>query len=99
MNQDISTLNLKLLLPWLRRSRKLITTLIILGLLGYSGYQISQITAIQPDQAYINTQAKANKVPSLRANKQVISQLKGLREPGDTTIQVTTGKQNPFSPN
>jgi predicted negative regulator of RcsB-dependent stress response len=99
MNQDISTLNLKLLIPWLRRSRKLITTLVILGLLGYSGYQISQITAVQPNQAYITTQTKANKVPSLHPNKQVLSQLKGLREPGDTTIQVTTGKQNPFAPN
>jgi len=99
MNQDISTLNLKLLLPWLRQSRKLITFLVILGLLGYSGYQVSQITAVQPNQTYINTQAKTNKVPSLRANKQIINQLKQLKEPGDTTIQVTTGKQNPFSPN
>lgn len=99
MNQDISTLSLKQLLPWLRQSRKLLTMLIILGLLGYSAYQISQITAVQPNQAYINTQTKANKVPNLHANKQVISQLKSLKEPGDTTIQVTTGKQNPFTPN
>lgn len=98
MNQAIS-LNPKQLLAWLSRSRTILSVLVMVGLLGYTGYQISHITAVQPDQAYISVQQKTTKVPNLRVNKQVISQLKQLQSSGDTTIQVTTGKQDPFSLN
>ena len=99
MNQDITTLNVKQLLPWLRQARKPLTTAVIVILLGYTGYQISQITNVQPSQAYITAQEKTTKVPNLRANQQVISQIQQLQEPGSTTIQVTTGKQDPFTLN
>lgn len=98
MNQQLS-LNPKQLLAWLSQSRKTLTVVAILGLLGYAGYQVSRITAVQPDQAYITLQQKTTKVPNLRANQQVINDLKQLQSPGDTTIQVTTGKHDPFSLN
>lgn len=98
MNQDIS-LNPKQLLVQLGHYRTTLTILTIIGLLGYTGYQISHIAAVQPNQAYISVQQKTSKVPNLRVNKQVISQLKQLQSSGDATIQVTTGKQDPFSLN
>jgi predicted negative regulator of RcsB-dependent stress response len=98
MNQAIS-FNPKQLLTWLSRSRRTLTFLIVAGLLGYTGYQISQLTNVQPSPAYITVQQAASKVPNLRGNQQVISQLKKLQSPGNTTIQVTTGKQDPFTLN
>jgi predicted negative regulator of RcsB-dependent stress response len=73
--------------------------LIIAGLFGFTGYQISRITGIQADQKYLELQKDTVKTTTLKVNKDTLDQLKNLKSGGDTSIPVNTGKQNPFSLN
>jgi hypothetical protein len=85
------------LVRYLARHQRFLATLIILGLLGFTGYQISRIFGVQPDQAYLTEQQAKSKVPSLRINKATLSGLQSLQSAGSTNIPLSIGKQNPFS--
>lgn len=99
LNANLSDINPKELLATLQRSSKTIVTLIIIGLIGFTGYRISQITAVQPDQAYMQSQKDADSVTSLKVNKDTINQIKSLQSSGDTSVPINPGKYNPFTPN
>lgn len=87
------------LLPLLNRSKRIIVLVVAVGLIGYTGYQISQITAVGPDEAYLTQATAKQKVPNLKSNKDTVQQLKTLHSAGDTSIPINPGKHNPFSLN
>lgn len=101
MNNSIhlSDLDPRKLLNLLVRHKSFITTLVVLSLFGFTGYQVSQITAIEPDAAYMSLKEKENKTTSLRVNKEALDQIINLKPSGDTSIPVNVGKSNPFSLN
>jgi hypothetical protein len=82
---------------YLARHQRFWSILIVLGLLGFTGYQISRIFGVQPDQIYLSQQQSSAKVPSLRISKSTLSQLKALQPAGDISIPLNVGKQDPFS--
>ncbi len=98
MNANLH-LDLKQLSPLFLRYRASIATLIILGLVGYTGIQISRVTSVQPDQAYLQAQQSNTKTTTLRIDKQTLDQLRALKPAGDTNVPVTVGKENPFTLN
>ncbi len=81
----------------LSRYRVFLTILVVIGLFGFTGYQLSGLFAVQPDQAYLTQQQATAKIPNLKSNKTVIDQIKQLQPGGDTSIPLTVGTQNPFS--
>ena len=89
----------KALLASLSRYKNLSITLVVIALFGFTGYQISHIVGVQPDEAYLEMQKAKAKTTSLKVNKDTIQQLKDLKSSGDTSIPVNAGKQNPFSLN
>lgn len=96
---SLSSINPKQILAVVAKYRLLITIIVITGLVGYTGFQISRIFAIQPDQAYVASQKEKAKATSLRVNKKTIQELQALQSAGDTSISVTPGKNDPFSIN
>jgi hypothetical protein len=85
------------LLQFLAARRILVTIVVVVGLLGYTGYQISQIIAVQPDQAYISQQQGKAKTADLKVSKPIIAQLQQLQSPPIPAAPATIGTQNPFS--
>ncbi|HSX41468.1 MAG TPA: hypothetical protein VLF21_02460 [Candidatus Saccharimonadales bacterium] len=81
----------------LARYAGLITTVIAVGLIGYTTYQISQIAGAQPDQAYIKDQTDKLSAIKLKISAKTIKQLSELQSAGDTNIQINPGKADPFS--
>ncbi len=69
----------------------------VLVLVGFTGYQLSRVVAVQPDAAYLTIQEQTVRTPSLRSSKTVLLQLQKLQSAGSTTNPVTVGKQDPFS--
>jgi hypothetical protein len=96
MNQQIH-FNVASLTAAFMQIRTMLTILVVVGLFGYTGYQISRISGVQPSQGYVALQESQKKVPNLHVNASEIKQIEQLQSPGSTTIQVTTGKQDPFS--
>ena len=92
MNQS---LNLKQITDIIIAKRGMLIFLLVIALFGYTGFQISRITSVQPDQAYISAQKKSS--VSLKGNKATIENLKALRSSGDTSIPINVGKHNPFT--
>jgi hypothetical protein len=97
LNGSISNINPKAILGIAARYRNLVVILIIAGLLGYTGYQISRITSIQADPAYMAAQKGKDKVTSLKINKSILEQLQKLRPAGTSSAPVNVGKQDPFT--
>lgn len=98
-NIHLSDLNPKKLLAVLLRHKNFLTTLAVLSLFGFTGYQISQITAVEPDSAYMTIKEKETKTTNLKVNKDAVDQITNLKPSGDTSIPVNVGKANPFSLN
>lgn len=73
------------------------TALLVIGLIGYTTYQISQIAVAQPDQVYIKDQKDKLAAIKLKINATTIAQLRELQSAGDTNIQINPGKDDPFS--
>ena len=96
MNISLSNLDPKILLPAIKRISGPLVTLLIIGLVGYTAYQISRITSVQPDAAYMEANRKDHKTTSLRINQETMRQLESLKAAGDTTVPVVTGKDDPF---
>lgn len=96
MNLSLSSFDPKLLLPALKRISGPAVTLVIVLLVGYTAYQISRITSVQPDVAYMEANKKDHKTPSLKINQETMKQLKSLTPAGDVTVPVVTGKDDPF---
>jgi hypothetical protein len=101
MKLNLGSFDIKRIGLMLLGYRKLFITLAIVGLLGYTGYQISRITAVQPDKAYLDAKKedKQAAVPNLRISKDVQERLRSLQSAGDTSIPVNVGKSNPFTLN
>lgn len=98
LNANLSDINPRELARSVLRYRGTFITLLIIGLLGYAGYQISRITGVQPDQAYLAQQQKNHRTAAkLKVNKDVITGLKQLQSSGDTTVPINPGKHDPFS--
>lgn len=98
-NMNLSmNLNLdpKQLMPVFKGTIRPLTIIIALGLIGYTGYQISQVTSVQPDTAYMEANRQNHKTPSLKINQDTLRQLKSLTPAGDTSIPVEAGKNDPF---
>lgn len=96
MNISLSSFDPKTLLPAVKRVIGPAITLVIVALVGYTAYQISRITTVQPDTAYMEANKKSHKTPSLKINQETMKQLKNLTPAGDTTVPVVTGKDDPF---
>ncbi len=96
MNISLSSLDPKLLLPALKRISGPAVTLVIILLVGYTAYQVSRITSVQADVAYMEANKKNHKTPSLKINQETMKQLKSLAPAGDTNVPVVTGKDDPF---
>lgn len=96
MNISLSNLDPKMMLPALKRISGPLVTLIILVLIGYTAYQISRITTVQPDAAYLEANRKEHKTTNLRINQETLKQLESLEAAGDTVVPVVTGKDDPF---
>lgn len=90
------SLDPKQLMPVFRGAIRPLTIMVALGLIGYTGYQISRVTSIQPDIAYMETNRQNHKTPSLKINQDTLRQLKSLVPAGDTSIPVEAGKNDPF---
>jgi hypothetical protein len=98
LNMNLSfNLDPAAILRFLAARRVLVTIMAVVALLGYTGYQISQITAVQPDQAYISQQQGKAKTANLKASKPIVTQLKLLQSPPIPAAPSAVGKQNPFS--
>lgn len=99
LNQSITIadLNPKKLLPMLLRYKTLIVTLVVVSLLGFTAYQISQITSVEPDPAYLRAKEKDSKATSLRIDKKTLEAVTQLSPNGPTPAPVNVGKSNPFS--
>jgi Na+/H+ antiporter NhaC len=98
MNQNLN-LNLSpaALLSAFRRYYPIAISVVTVGLVLYTGYQISQATSVAPDQAYLQTVKKKQKTVNLKANKKTLEALQQLQSAGNTTPHVNLGKNNPFS--
>jgi hypothetical protein len=90
-------LDLKNILTVVSRYKRIVITLVIIGLMGYTGYQISRITSVQPDAAYLETRRAEAKAVSLKINKATQDKLRGLQSAGDTSVPTVSGKSNPFA--
>lgn len=93
----ISDLNPKKLIPLAGRYKTLLTTLVVVGLIGFTGYQISQITSVEPDAAYLQAKEKESKTASLRIDKKTLDQVNQLDSSASTPAPANVGKSNPFS--
>src|SRR4051812_23017044 len=97
LNESISLgdLNFKKLLPLLARYQKGIVSLVLLALIGYTGYQLSRVMSVPPAPAYaVNP---ATKLPSLKFQPTLIKRLQALQNPGGSDNAVPIGKTDPFS--
>ncbi len=94
-----SSIDIKQLQYAFSRHRGSLAFAIVMALVAYTGWQVSQMTAVQPDQAYIEAQTAQLKTTTLRPNKVTIQKLKELQPAGDTSVPVSIGKQNPFTLN
>lgn len=81
----------------LLKYRGLLTIVAVVGLVGYTTYQVSQIGTVQPDQQYIKAQTDKLSTIKLKINPETIQKLKDLQSGGDTNIQIQNGKNDPFS--
>lgn len=99
LNQSITIadLNPKKLLPILLRYKTLLVTLVVVSLLGFTAYQISQITSVEPDPAYLQAKEKESKATSLRIDKKTLEAVTQLSPNGAAPAPVNVGKSNPFS--
>ncbi|TAK89200.1 hypothetical protein EPO04_03835 [Patescibacteria group bacterium] len=99
INQQITIadLNPKKLLPLALRYKTLLTTLVVVALFGFTAYQISQITSVEPDPVYLQAKEKEAKTAGLKINKQTLDQVTKLDSSAGSTTPVNVGKSNPFS--
>lgn len=91
----------KMLLPVAKhvlKARRFIIVIAIIGLLGYGGYLISQIIALQPDQTYLATQRQANGSTKINFDKPTITTINGLVQINPKIDLTNIGKSDPFSP-
>lgn len=79
--------------------RGLITVLAVTGLIGFTTYQISQVTSTQPDPAYVKEQTDKLSSIKLRISPETLQGLQELQSAGDTNIIIQPGKNDPFSLN
>lgn len=96
MNISLSNLDPKMMLPALKRISGPAVTLVIVVLVGYTAYQISRVTTVQPDVVYMEANKNNHKTTSLKINQETMKQLKSLAPAGDTNVPVVTGKDDPF---
>lgn len=92
-------INPQQLVSQLSRFRGLVTIVAIVGLLGYTAYQVSLITGVQPDAQYLSHQRASAPSIKLKISRNTIDKLKALQSAGDTTVPVGTSKNDPFSLN
>lgn len=88
---------MKQALDLLNPYKNFLTLLVCIGLIGFTAYQISQITAVKPDTAYMELQRPKSTPAQLKASPQTIEKLRSLQPAGDTRATINPGKPNPFS--
>ena len=96
MKSNIS-FDLKPIIESVQRFKSLAVTLLVVGLFGYTAYQISLITAVEPDAAYLQANEKESAVPNFKRNKATIDEIRQLKSSGDTRVDTAAGKGDPFS--
>jgi hypothetical protein len=72
-------------------------TLFVIGLLGYTAYQISLLGGVQADPAYYKEQQNKSSVVRLRNNEKTLNAIRDLKAPDGTQIPINLGKNNPFA--
>jgi len=83
----------------LLKIRGLLALLVIIGMLGYGGYLISQIINLQPDQSYLTTQTQSLDQSKVSFDKQTVQTINNLQQVNPTVNLSNIGKTDPFSPN
>lgn len=96
MNSSIS-LNLNNILKTALRFTGLATALVIIGLLGFTAYQISQITSAQADASYLHEKQAAGTVVKLKLDAATSQQLQQRRSAGADAPATQNGKNDPFA--
>lgn len=87
------------ILPLLNRYRGITVTLLTMAVIAYTGYQISQVTNVQPSQGYIAEKQASTKAAGLHVNRKVLAALHQLEPSSDTSVPIVLGSRNPFSLN
>lgn len=88
---------MNIFLAQLTRARRLMSILTVAGLIGFTTYQISQITAVQADQDYLARQKASVTIVKLKPSVETLNQLRALQSAGDTSVPIRSGKNDPFS--
>lgn len=78
--------------------RGFLIVVVVVGLLGYGGYIVSRIVALQPDPAYLATQRQALGSTKINFDKSTIDTINNLVQINTKTDLTNIGKTDPFSP-
>ncbi len=97
MKLDMSSITKLLNIRALARYRGILTILVSIALIGFTAYQISQITSVQPDQAYLQSQKDTAGSVKLKATPAFVEKLRELKPATSNSVQVRSGKSNPFA--
>lgn len=99
MNLSVS-FNSQALLKAVNRFRSLATLLVVIGLLGYTAYQVSQAVVVEPDAAAIEKAREDQQVTKIRVDPAVKSYFLERDRPAPEVEQNQLqggGKADPFS--
>lgn len=89
---------MKKLTTLLIKSKKSLIALSLIGLLGYTGWQISQIFNVAPDPAAVEARKTAGKNAVLKINTKMFDELKSSLQVSVDPSPGATGKSDPFNP-
>ncbi|HVE81140.1 MAG TPA: hypothetical protein VNA68_03340 [Candidatus Dormibacteraeota bacterium] len=87
----------KQLLELLIKKQKTLIAISIGSILIYTLYQISLITTIGPDQAYLEKQKENIKTTQLKVDQKTIEAIRNLVPARESDLSPTGGKSDPFS--
>ena len=97
MNKNLSLdINIKSIVKGLARLRLLAITLVVIGLVGYTLYQISLITAITPDETTLATEREKVDAARIKFDTQTIQAISRQNQLTASPDISNLGKSDPF---
>lgn len=89
---------LKPILKLIGKSRGLLLTLAVIGLIAYTAHQLSQLVTARPDPAYIEAEKTKIDEQRIRFDPKTVEAVRNLRVVSGQTDLSNLGKADPFSP-
>jgi hypothetical protein len=98
LHLDLSKINYKKVPRFIGRYVGFAVGIILLSLLGYTGYQISRVLSVTPDEGYVAEEIKKTDAKRIKLDTKTLEAVRSLNHINVAPDTSNPGKGDPFTP-